>query len=44
MLWGSKNLEAFARTINDTIKNENVKAVLGMNEYVHSPPPFLATY
>ncbi|KII92629.1 glycoside hydrolase family 128 protein [Plicaturopsis crispa FD-325 SS-3] len=32
MLWGSKNQDDFAATINQTIANYHVSAVLGMNE------------
>ncbi|KAF9010758.1 glycosyl hydrolase catalytic core-domain-containing protein [Cyathus striatus] len=32
MLWGSKNVDQFSSTIDQTLSSGNVKAVLGMNE------------
>lgn len=34
MLWGQKDQDEFAGTINQTISNQHISAVLGMNEYV----------
>jgi hypothetical protein len=32
MLWGKRQVEEFANTINDTISRYQVQVVLGMNE------------
>lgn len=34
MLWGQKDQDEFAGTINQTIAYQHISAVLGMNEYV----------
>ncbi len=34
MLWGEKSINDFTQTINQTIAQENVNAILGMNECV----------
>lgn len=41
MLWGAKDLSQWNSTINETITNYPVTAVLGMNERVNTPSPSL---
>ena len=36
-LWGKDQVDAFSNTINNTIANGDVTAVLGFNEYVIAP-------
>jgi hypothetical protein len=37
MLWGQRQVDEFSSTINDTISEWDVKAILAMNEYVLNP-------